>query len=326
MKIIIPDTNSKEFRALLTSDGGDNGVLALRGYITPERMTQVALAAIRRTPALLQCRVESLLEALTLCMEAGLEPDGRNAHLLAQGDAVRVVFDWKGLVALGRRCGVEAIHADVVCGQDNFGVGYDGGARLTHEVDYKNPRGEVYAVYCYYIIEGDPDVEVMPLEEIERLRMAEVVTNPDNSALSDLWEQDWEGMAKRLVVSRALLRWPAVPAALSFPSGLYAPSSVGRNDAPFYEPGDGNASQNGEAPQHKVATQAPPPEAKNAPKGLEALRHFMQARRISEESMLDYLKEEGRIADFITRLADVPEPVIEGVVSSWVDMMEEGEF
>ena len=305
MKLIIPDTHSKEFRALLTSTGdGDNAaVLALRGYITPERMTQVALAAIRREPALLQCRVESLLEALTHCMEAGLEPDGRHAHLFAEGDTVRVVFDWKGLVAIGRRCGVEAIHADVVCQQDNFGVGYDGGAKLTHEIDYRNPRGDAYAAYCYYIIDGEPDVEVMTREEIEHGRAAELAAAPGNTPLAGLWEQDWPAMAKRAVVMRASLRWPGEMPALETPPSQ--PSTTPPRD-------ETNApSANGE---------------KEVPQGpLEKLLHFMRVRKISEASMLDYLKEEGRIADYITQLADVPEPVIEDVVSSWVGMMEEAE-
>jgi phage RecT family recombinase len=304
MKLIIPDTNNKEFRALLTG-GGEEGVLTLRGYVTPERMTQVALAAIRRTPALLQCRVESLLEALTLCMEAGLEPDGRNAHLLAQGDTVRVVFDWKGLVALGRRRGVEAIHADVVCEHDNFGVGYDGGAKLTHKVDYRNPRGGPYAAYCYYIIEGEPDVEVMTREEIERERAAEAAAS-GNCSLAQLWEQDWPAMAKRAVVARASLRWPVdIPVATGASTMAPAPPA---KEAPH----DESAHHHGMA-QNGNAKQSP----------LETLKEFMTAREISEASMLDYLKEEGRIADFVTQLSEVPAPVIEDVVSTWVEMLGE---
>lgn len=306
MKLIIPDTNSKEFRAMLTSTGdGDNAsILALRGYVTPERMTQVALAAIRREPALLQCRVESLLESLTLCMEAGLEPDGRNAHLLAEGDSVRVVFDWKGLVALGRRRGVEAIHADVVCQGDHFGVGYDGGAKLTHEIDYRNPRGDAYAAYCYYILDGEPDVEVMTREEIERERATELAAAPGHTPLAGLWQRDWASMARRAVVMRASLRWPGEIPALETPPPQPAHTSPtgGEDNAP---------SENGD---------------KEVPQGpLGKLTHFMRVRKISEASMLDYLKEEGRIADYITQLADVPGPVIEDVVSSWVEMMEEAE-
>ncbi len=56
---------------------------------------------------------------------------------------------------------------------------------------------------------------------------------------------------------------------------------------------------------------------------LEAFKHFMQARKITEDQMLDYLKEEGRIADFVTSMSDVPEPVIEAIVSQWMDMMED---
>jgi len=64
-------------------------------------------------------------------------------------------------------------------------------------------------------------------------------------------------------------------------------------------------------------------EPENTPQALEKLRQFMQARNISEASMLDYLKEEGRIADSITHLTDVPAPAIEDIVTSWVEMMEE---
>ena len=310
MKLIIPDTDKKEFRALLVSGGeaAKAAEITQRGPVSPERMTQAALAAIRRTPELLQCRVDSLLEALTLCMQAGLEPDGRNAHLLAQGDRVRVLFDWKGLVALGRRSGVEAIHADVVCGRDEFGVSYDGGVKLVHNVDYKSPRGEAYAAYCYYIIEGEPDVEVMTREEVERTREIEIAAAPDYPALAGFWERDWSAMARRVVVARAALRWPVdMPAAVGTLS----------TPAPAKKAADsGHATQNNNGTQDKDVTQSPP-------KALDTLRRFMQARSISEASMLDYLKEEGRIADFVTRIADVPEPVIEDVVSSWVGMMEE---
>jgi phage RecT family recombinase len=312
MKLIIPDTHA------------DTAVLTLRGHITPERMTQVALAAIRRTPALLQCRVDSLLEALTLCMEAGLEPDGRNAHLTAQGDAVRVIFDWKGLIALGRRCGVRAIHADVVCENDQFGVSYSGGADLAHQIDYKKPRGDVYAAYCYYIIDGDAEVAVMTLEDIERTRMDEAMSDPDNSALADLWERDWEGMAKRTVLYGASLHWPLDPAAAAVFKPMQVLIDPDETPAAAPMPGGGGGSDATTAFDESPPAQPrdefmKPPEASP----LEALRHFMTARHISEASMLDYLKEEGRIADFITRLADVPEPVIDDVVTSWVEMMEE---
>ncbi len=59
------------------------------------------------------------------------------------------------------------------------------------------------------------------------------------------------------------------------------------------------------------------------PDALRKLRFFMSAKGISEESMLDWLKEEGRIAGSVTRLSEVPGPVIEEVVVTWMEMTEE---
>ena len=290
MKLTLTDN------ATTTNSAPDNAI------ISPQRMTQAALAAIRRAPALLQCRVDSLLEALTLCMEAGLEPDGRHAHLLAEGGGVRVVFDWKGLVALGRRHGVEAIHADIVCANDQFSAGCDGGAKLNHQVDYRHPRGEAYAAYCYYILEGDPGIEIMTLAEIERERAAELAMQSADSALAQMWERDWQGMAKRAVIARAALRWPAPPVAAVPGSGFSVPGSSAPNQV---------AGEPEFSPEAREVTQ------------LQRLREFMRLREISEASMLDYLKEEGRIADHIASLDDVPEPVIDDIVTTWVEMTEE---
>ncbi len=324
MKLIIPDITDKEFRALLSQTGESGGAATSAGcgYITPERMTQAALAAIRRAPELLQCRVESFLDALTLCMEAGLEPDGRHAHLFARGDtSVQVVFDWKGLVALGRRRGVEAIHADVVCEHDHFAIGYDGGAKLTHEIDYRTPRGDAYAAYCYYMLDGEPDIEVMTREEIERGRADELADSPGNASFAALWENDWPSMAKRAVVARAAQRWPGdLPSAAAACEVAGDGISVAPPEPPpqngTHAGGHGKGG-NGSSGACDCGGAVPP---------LERLREYMRVRKISEESMLDYLKEEGRIAEHVSELGEVPAPVIEDVVTSWVEMVEETEF
>ena len=59
-------------------------------HLTAERMTRVALTATLKNPALLQCLPQSLMNALLVCSQAGLEPDGRLAHLILQENAERI--------------------------------------------------------------------------------------------------------------------------------------------------------------------------------------------------------------------------------------------
>ena len=84
-------------------------------HLTPERMTRVALTATMKNPKLLECTPESLMNALLVCSQAGLEPDGRLAHLIPYGNVVQVIFDYKGLVTLALRNGAETVYADKVC-------------------------------------------------------------------------------------------------------------------------------------------------------------------------------------------------------------------
>ena len=181
--------------------------MVLPKHLTPDRMARVALTSILRTPALLQCSPESLLQAMMICSQVGLEPDGRNAHLIPFGDKVTVIFDYKGLVALARRNGVKGIHSDVVCENDIFDVSFDGGPKLTHKIDYRKPRGSVYAAYCYFMLDGEADVEVMQRDEIEAIRKR------SRAGSSGPWVTDWNEMAKKTVLRRASKKWPLDPEA-----------------------------------------------------------------------------------------------------------------
>ena len=89
-------------------------------HLTPDRMARVTLTAIIKTPALMNCTPESLLQAMMLCSQAGLEPDGRLAHLIPYGNVVTVIFDYKGLVTLALRNGAKAVYGDKVCETDTF--------------------------------------------------------------------------------------------------------------------------------------------------------------------------------------------------------------
>lgn len=203
----VTTTQKKDLRTLLQSEGVKQQIaLVLPKHLTADRMARVAITAVMRTPKLQQCRPESLLQSLMLCSQVGLEPDGRNAHLIPYGDQCQVIFDWKGLVALARRNGVKNIAADVVCEGDEFHWFRNAeGLQFTHRVDWKQKRGAVYAAYCIWKDGDQFDGEVMTREEIEGIRKR------SRSGNAGPWVTDWAEMAKKTVIRRASKKWPLDP-------------------------------------------------------------------------------------------------------------------
>lgn len=149
---------------------------ALPKHLSPDRFARIAILALTRTPKLRECSQESLFKCLLDLSALGLEPDGRNAHLIpfknnqAQTTECTLIIDYKGYVDLVMRTGeVSYIHADKVCVNDVFIV--DCGELKSHVIDYKKERGEVIAYYC--IIrqkDGTSKTEVMTLSEAMEIR------------------------------------------------------------------------------------------------------------------------------------------------------------
>jgi recombination protein RecT len=172
-------------------------------HVTPERMARAAVTAIMRTPQLAECDQASFFNAMMLLSQWGLEPDGRNAHLIPFRNNKRgviecqLIIDYKGLVELIDRSGlVSKIHCDKVCENDEFV--YDCGEIKRHFIDFRKPRGPAYAFYC--IIEkrdGGKKCEVMTIDEIDEIR------NRSRSGQSGPWVTDYAEMAKKTVFKRA---------------------------------------------------------------------------------------------------------------------------
>lgn len=194
----------KDIRTLIQSDTVKQQMaMVLPKHLSADRMARVACTAILKTPKLTQCKPESLLQALMLCSQAGLEPDGRNAHLIPYGDQVQVIFDWKGLVSLARRNGIENIAAEIVCDNDTFEWYRDAdGLHFKHLVDWRKPRGEMFAAYCIWKDSNQFDGEVMTRDEVEGIRKRSRAGN------SGPWVTDFNEMAKKTAIRRASKKWP----------------------------------------------------------------------------------------------------------------------
>lgn len=168
----------------LQSEAFQNAVgKALPKHMTADRFLRIALTAVMKTPKLAVCTQESIFNCLLQLSQFGLEPDGRNAHLIPfdvkkkRGDDwvvdhtdCTLVIDFKGYVDLIMRTGLVAnIHADVVCENDDFV--YDRGQITKHLIDFKKPRGKAYAAYAVIRFkDGTEKCEVMPAEDILAIR------------------------------------------------------------------------------------------------------------------------------------------------------------
>lgn len=174
--------------------------LACGDAIKPEHFLRVAITAMNKNPKLLECTKESVFRCMLDSAAFGVELNGRDAHLIPYGREATLIIDYKGYVRLVMNTGlVSNIHADVVCENDDFE--YNLGEVKRHVIDFKKPRGVVYAVYCIVTMkDGTKKADVMSDEEVE------VIRKRSRSGNSGPWITDRNEMRKKTVFRR-LQKW-----------------------------------------------------------------------------------------------------------------------
>ncbi len=194
-------TKTSDLRSLITSEKIKNQfAAALPHHLSADRFCRIALTALTRTPKLMDCTPESLMRCLLDLSAYGIEPDGRRAHLIPYGTTCTLILDWKGLAELAMRSGIIAkLHADIVCENDVFT--YNMGEVTQHVIDWKQPRGAMYAAYAMAVTKDGPVfVAVMNKEEIDGIRKRSKAGN------SGPWVSDYNEMAKKTAFRR-LAKW-----------------------------------------------------------------------------------------------------------------------
>ena len=173
---------------------------ALPKHLSPERFCRIAITALTRTPKLAECTQESLMKCLLDLSAFGLEPDGRRAHLIPYGNQCTLVIDWKGLAELAMRSGIIAkLHADIVCENDEFE--FNLGEVTRHKIDFRKPRGEMYAAYALAQTKtGEVFACVLSKDEVDAVRKR------SRSGTSGPWVSDYNEMAKKTAFRR-LSKW-----------------------------------------------------------------------------------------------------------------------
>jgi recombination protein RecT len=164
------------------------GTLAavLPRHVSADRMLKIALGALRTTPKLMNCTIESLMGAVVQCSQLGLEPNTPLGHAYLipfdknkkEGNQwvydkteVQIVIGYKGLIDLARRSGqVVSIAAHEVCEKDEFEYSYGLDETLTHKPALGD-RGNIIAFYAVAkLVGGGHAFEVMSHQQVIDIR------------------------------------------------------------------------------------------------------------------------------------------------------------
>lgn len=305
-------------------------------HLTADRFVRVALTAMTRTPKLASCDQASFFQCLLTLSQLGLEPDGRRAHLIPFENRKRgcvecqLIVDYKGLAELAMRSGsVSNLHADIVCENDEFD--YDRGELKKHKIDFRKPRGNVYAAYalCRFK-DGSEKCDVMTWDEIEAIR------NRSRAGNSGPWQTDWNEMAKKTVFRR-LSKW--LPLSPEYRDALDTDADTAEdrrveNAKPVAVMSITNPFEAvTDAPEQlaDAATTEQPPEAIThdteavSPQAMLALLVTRDAGS-NLDAWIDYAKTLGHLsealADNITSFDDIPTAIADRFVSAKIGMVK----
>jgi len=173
--------------------------MALPSHLNPERLIRIVATEIRRNPDLLSCSKESLLGALMLSAQLGLEPGPLGlCYYVPYKREVEFIIGYKGMIDLARRSGqISVIYAETVYENDktfDYQLGLE--PKLIH-VPSLDKRGKPFAWYgvCKFK-DGGYYLKVMGREDVEKHRKR----SPSASSSHSPWNTDYEQMAKKTVI------------------------------------------------------------------------------------------------------------------------------
>jgi recombination protein RecT len=199
-------------------------------HMDANRMVKIALRALRTTPKLMECTLESLMASVISCASLGLEPNTPLGHAYlipfnnrrkvngAWQDVpdVQVVIGYKGMVDLARRSGeIISISTRVVYENDPFEIEYGLDEKLFHK-PAQGDRGKPVGAYAVAKLKGGGfQWEHMTLEELHDVRNASQgyaaavrAARQYNSEVKHPWATNEEEMMRKTPLRRLFKMLP----------------------------------------------------------------------------------------------------------------------
>ena len=197
---IAPQLRSQGIEALLPSG------------VTFEAFTRAAATAMAQNPELAGAEPKSVIQSLIRCATHGLVPDNREAALVTfreKGGAIKAQYIpmVDGVLKRARQSGqIAVIAAKAVFIGDTFDYWMDEqGEHINYRPTFTG-RGEFQLAFSFAKLHsGELIVEVMPKEDIERVRAASKTGNSEYGP----WAKWYDRMAVKSVLHRLARRLPS---------------------------------------------------------------------------------------------------------------------
>jgi recombination protein RecT len=173
-----------------------------RTGLTAERMARIVLTEVRRVPKLADCRIESLMGAVMMCAQYGLEP-GPAGHAWIIPRKNKGVLEanfqlgYKGLCQLLWRSGnVAWINCQVVHQKDRFDYSLGAPPRVDFRPSEEDDPGPVTHVFAALGTTGGGVLaDCWSFAKVERHRK-----RFSRAGEGSPWDTDWDPMAKKTLL------------------------------------------------------------------------------------------------------------------------------
>lgn len=184
---------------------------ALPRHMDADRLARIAMTVVKSTPKLGECTPASLLGALMLSAQTGLEP-GPLGHAYfiprwngrLQSNECNWQLGYRGIIELAMRSGkLISIEARVVHERDHFEYRYGLDERLEHIPCMDGDPGELTAVWgLAKFKDGGHYFVVLSRADIENARSRSQSAFDRNGNPSGPWATDFDAMARKTAIRR----------------------------------------------------------------------------------------------------------------------------
>ncbi len=180
---------------------------ALPRHMDADRLARIATTTIKTTPTLMECSAQSLLGALMLSAQTGLEPGPLgHVYFVPRRNKGTMECQWmlgyKGIIELARRSGkITSIEAREVCERDHFEYAYGLNEKLEHAPYMGGERGPIVAFWGkaefvggghYFVVLSKADVD----KAMQRSDAGKKGWGP--------WVTDYAAMGRKTVIRRMM--------------------------------------------------------------------------------------------------------------------------
>lgn len=194
---------------------------ALPGHVTADRLMRVCLTELRRNPTLQKCDPMSFLGAVVTAASLGLEPGSAlgQCYLIPYGKEVQFQIGYRGQIDIARRSGnIVSISARCIYEGDEFEIEQGTDEKLVHKPKFQSDK----VLYVYAVAklkDGGTQFEVMSYDAIEAHKKK-------YSKSRNVWDNNWEEMAKKTLVRRLFKM---------LPTSIELASAMEAEERPAYE-------------------------------------------------------------------------------------------